>query len=292
SEFNNLYKLPSYGEYSIGLVPEEKRDQQTFKSDDLNGIAYLQFGLYKNGVFQEDMKTFVYTLHGARKLDRGDIRPANGEWFTDADFQGNSFEAPEPNIMTKINQINSTDFEYNLTRDSKRLLDPVLLARQKAYDKLNYLLRFNSPSAVNNAAEVLVLDSIHDPNDQESAVDIEVDLKPNYFIYYYDAQADYSDTNKGTLSFKLGFINKQNTNIRYSTQHRIELQNLVNDYALDAYKEALLNNITLNDLQINQTLVRSMSRDDFFSALTNNTLADNFINVSPDLQYHDKTMKQ
>ncbi|QIW62304.1 MGA_1079 family surface serine endopeptidase [Mycoplasmopsis gallinacea] len=289
--FESVYTLPSFGEFAIHLVPENERDSKTREYDNLLGKSYLQFGLYKNGVFQKCHKTVVYTLEGSRLLNRDDFNPTHKEWFDQSDFLGQDYETPSSEIISKINQINSTDFEYNLTRDSKRLIDPKLITDQKAFDKLNYLLKFKSPSSINNVDpnNIIVHPSISNPNDNETSVDIETDLKNDYFIYYFDVQSNYSASEKGTLSFKLGFINKANPKIRYATPNRIYLKNLVNDYALYVYREAIINTITFDNLSINETLKSNLIRDEFINKVKNSSLDQNFVSVQ-NLSYNSKNL--
>ncbi|WP_029512573.1 MGA_1079 family surface serine endopeptidase [Mycoplasmopsis iners] len=312
NNFEKIYKLPNYGEYSIHLVPEEERDEKTKQVDEINGIAYLQFGLYKNGTFVPGMKTLVYELKYCKRANRYTYLPKDKEWFDQNDFINEQFDKPNEDIISKINQINGTDFTYNFAQDSKRTIDPLILIKQKAWDKLNYLLAFttdedsssesetNEEENVDNGFENVEnepketipedLKRIHKLSENKSAVNIAKDLAKDYYIYYFDVSGGYSEKEKGYLSFKLGFINKKNPQIRWATNHNIDLYYLENDYALSAYKEALINSITWENIIINNQ-INNISSDEFVAKINvKDEEINSWLNIN-NLTYHDKTIK-
>ncbi|WP_337899148.1 MGA_1079 family surface serine endopeptidase [Mesomycoplasma ovipneumoniae] len=179
-----------------------------------------------------------------------------------------------------IDQINSRHFDYRRVtgefykKEQKhikyRLIDPADIVEQKAESKLNYLLQIKAKNeTVKNSDSdkfknqevklegedkksgqnseklpIIVEKQIFFNNDPQVTIDTSKILN-NYFVYYYDVKT----TDKpGEMTFKLGFINKHNTNIRYSSKKDIKLQNLENDYKNKLYPEVILNRIKYSDL--------------------------------------------
>ncbi|WP_044285821.1 MGA_1079 family surface serine endopeptidase [Mesomycoplasma ovipneumoniae] len=178
-----------------------------------------------------------------------------------------------------IDNINSRHFDYRRVtgefykkaqKEIKyRLIDPADIVEQKAESKLNYLLQIkaNSETARNSDLDKfknqevklegedkksgqnseklpkIVEKPIFFDNDPDVSLNTSKILK-DYFVYYYDVKT----TDKpGEMTFKLGFINKHNTKIRYSSKKDIKLQNLENDYKNKLYPEVILNGIKYSD---------------------------------------------
>ncbi|MHA0297141.1 coiled-coil domain-containing protein [Mesomycoplasma ovipneumoniae] len=178
-----------------------------------------------------------------------------------------------------IDQINSRHFDYRKVTGEfykkeqihikYRLIDPADIVEQKAESKLNYLLQIKAKNEIvkNNDSDKFVNKEVKlEGEDKKSAknseklpiiaekpiffnTDPEVTLDTSrilkdYFVYYYDAKT----TNiPGEMTFKLGFINKNNPKIRYSSNKDIKLQNLENDYKNKLYPEVILNKIKYSD---------------------------------------------
>ncbi|WP_069099044.1 MGA_1079 family surface serine endopeptidase [Mesomycoplasma ovipneumoniae] len=178
-----------------------------------------------------------------------------------------------------IDKINSRHFDYRRVSGEfykkaqkhikYRLIDPADIVEQKAELKLNYLLQIKAKNetvknsdldkfkntevkpegedkkTIQNTEKlpIIVEKQIFFDNDPQVTLDTSKILK-NYFVYYYDVKT----TNiPGEMTFKLGFINKNNTNIRYSSDKDIKLQNLENDYKNKLYPEIILNRIKYSD---------------------------------------------
>ncbi|CNS14216.1 Uncharacterised protein [Salmonella enterica subsp. enterica serovar Typhimurium str. DT104] len=197
-----------------------------------------------------------------------------------------------------IDNINSRHFDYRRVSGEfykkaqkhikYRLIDPADIVEQKAESKLNYLLqiRANNDSVKNKDLDkfkneevkledenkkteqnseklpIILEKQIFFNTDPEVRLDTSKILK-NYFVYYYDVKT----TDKpGEMTFKLGFINKNNTKIRYSSNKDIKLQNLENDYKNKLYPEIILNRIKYSDFvpKNNRSLItKVLNNSDF-----------------------------
>lgn len=180
-----------------------------------------------------------------------------------------------------IDKINSRHFEYrgagaeiiNKKQVFYSLVDVDDIVEQKAENMLNYVLniknsltdeikdknkfknetvgikvspdgsKINTESAKLNSPDINRKE-IFDKNDTNVQININK-ISKDYFLYFYDVK---KGTEKGSLQFKLGFINKKNTNIRYSTEKVINLFNLVNEFKSKLYPEIILNKIKFSDL--------------------------------------------
>ncbi|WP_235732135.1 MGA_1079 family surface serine endopeptidase [Mycoplasmopsis canis] len=65
----------------------------------------------------------------------------------------------------------------------------------------------------------------------------------DYFMYFYDVTSDQDNS----FTFKIGFINKQDTKKRFTNGQTIKLINLRNDYKENLYPQVLLNRIKISD---------------------------------------------
>ncbi|WP_337896236.1 MGA_1079 family surface serine endopeptidase [Mesomycoplasma ovipneumoniae] len=200
-----------------------------------------------------------------------------------------------------IDKINSRHFDYRRVTgefykkeqiDIKyRLIDPADIVEQKAESKLNYLLQIKAINEtvqnkdlnkfVNKEVKLEGEDKKSGQNSEKLpkivekpiffSTDPEVSLNTSkilkdYFVYYYDVKT----TDKpGEMTFKLGFINKNNTKIRYSTKKDIKLQNLENDYKNKLYPEVILNKIKYSDLlhKNNRSLTKQVLNNNDFKDL-------------------------
>ncbi|MEG7280569.1 hypothetical protein V6B68_03865 [Mesomycoplasma ovipneumoniae str. Black Butte] len=212
-----------------------------------------------------------------------------------------------------IDQINSRHFDYRRVtgefyKNEKihikyRLIDPADIVEQKAESKLNYLLQIkaNSETARNSDLDKfknqevklegedkksgqnseklpkIVEKQIFFDNDPDVSLNTSKILK-DYFVYYYDVKT----TDKpGEMTFKLGFINKHNTKIRYSPKKDIKLQNLENDYKNKLYPEIILNGIKYSDF------VRKNTGSTTTNLLNNSNFKDLFEIKEEALKYNN-----
>ncbi|WP_341492207.1 MGA_1079 family surface serine endopeptidase [Mesomycoplasma ovipneumoniae] len=225
-------------------------------------------------------------------------------------FKSNEIPNEDKSI---IDQINSRHFDYrkvtgefykNAQKEIKyRLIDPADIVEQKAESKLNYLLQIkaNNHSSQNTDLNKFVNKEVKLEGEDKKSVqnteklpiivekpiffneDPQVSLNTskilnNYFVYYYDVKT----TNKsGEMTFKLGFIHKHNTKIRYSSKKDIKLQNLENDYKNKLYPEVILNKIKYSDF------VRKSTRSITKEVLNNNDFKDLFDIKEEALNYNN-----
>ncbi|MDW2906619.1 hypothetical protein R7V41_03290 [Mesomycoplasma ovipneumoniae] len=232
--------------------------------------------------------------------------------------QSNGQPILKPNQITDadksiIDNINSRHFDYRRVsgefykKEKKhikyRLIDPADIVEQKAESKLNYLLQIKANNVtvkdnnldnfknkevkiegedkktIQNSEKLpkIVEKQIFFNTDPEVTLDTSKILK-NYFVYYYDVKT----TDKpGEMTFKLGFINKNNTNIRYSSKKDIKLQNLENDYKNKLYPEIILNRIKYSDFVVKNN--SSLTRNE----LNNNNFKDLFEIKEEALKYNN-----
>ncbi|WP_155396997.1 MGA_1079 family surface serine endopeptidase [Mycoplasmopsis canis] len=296
--FNNLYSLPKIGKYEI--YAKELIEYKNIVNSNVGGTAKIFFWIKENGVpiqhrnitttLTESAYKDKYskTIHYFKPLSYRDLKPKNGkEWFDSSDF----LETSEISVEDKnlINSINSSNFEYrrvdgSISRNNNKqfaLVDPKDIVEQKAFDMLNYVLKLNAAvdreenntsgftnekpgataddkpinSSTSNIDWYTSENNIKNANDTPNNQNLS-SIANNYFMYFYDVTSD-SDM---SLSFKLGFINKQDNNKRYTSGNVITLINLKNDYKQNLYPELLLNRIKLSDFTFNPG---SMSANDF-----------------------------
>ncbi|EXU60963.1 MGA_1079 family surface serine endopeptidase [Mesomycoplasma ovipneumoniae] len=224
----------------------------------------------------------------------------------------------KPNVISDddksiIDKINSRHFDYRRVTGEfykkeqinikYRLIDPADIVEQKAESKLNYLLQIKAKNEIaknsdlnnfkNEEVKLQGEDKKSEKNSEKLPkivdkqiffnTDPEVTLDTsrilnNYFTYYYDVKT----TDKpGEMTFKLGFINKHNTNIRYSSGKVIKLQNLENDYKNKLYPEVILNKIKYSDFVVKNN--RSITRN----VLNNSDFKDLFDIKEQTLQYNN-----
>ncbi|UQZ95704.1 hypothetical protein F9C22_02975 [Mycoplasmoides gallisepticum] len=281
---NDFYELPANGRYQIKFLTKDQtrlglpnRPVQHF--DDIKGEAIVQFGLFENGKYT-GISTLGYTLKYFKTIEESGFYPARN-WFSANDFNdATKYTKPEANIINEIDKINSTNFIYNFVQGSpnnqndlrtRRTLDPKLLVEQKAFAQLNHLL-----TMVNNNSSQKQHDLIKNSTDLVNNVNIDNLLK-DYYVYYYDV----NNPKENSLSFKLGFINKTNSNIRYSADKDITLENLYNDYQLEAYPEALINNITLKNFNVKVDALKNQTSATLVNYFkTNKNINNNYFNLT------------
>ncbi|MEG3826201.1 hypothetical protein MOV3098_03105 [Mesomycoplasma ovipneumoniae] len=234
----------------------------------------------------------------------------------------------KPNVISDddksiIDKINSRHFDYRRVTgefykkeqiDIKyRLIDPADIVEQKAESKLNYLLQIKAKNETAKNSDLnnfknqevklegedkksgqnseklpkIVEKQIFFNTDPDVTLDTSKILN-NYFVYYYDVN---TTNTPGEMTFKLGFINKHNTNIRYSSDKVIKLQNLENDYKNKLYPEVILNGIKYSDFvrkntgSITTNLLNSSNFKDLFEIKEEALKYNNFKISKENLQF-------
>ncbi|VEU75569.1 Uncharacterised protein [Mycoplasmopsis maculosa] len=256
-----------------------------------------------------------------KPLTYRDIKPANQNgWFVQSDFNVTSANNISANHKNIIDQINSTNFELrkataaiaNRKNFDFSVLDPKDIISQQAYDMLNYLLKLKTNQTSDNndtsgfvnpntsggsrddqpistnikSGDYYVSnDSIVKNGDATNTANLN-EIERNYFIYYYDVQS----TNNNELSFKIGFIDKNNIAKRYTNGRIITLRNLRNDYKENLYPEIIVNSIKYSDLTINNLNNLSTSQFIDFVKAGNKTELNKYVFLTNDVTYKNYTL--
>ncbi|KKB26973.1 hypothetical protein MM26B8_01910 [Mycoplasmopsis meleagridis] len=306
-KLNELYEFPKSGEYEIKVLPEKDTEAFGLKYDNVSGYANVNFGLYKNGVYT-GIKTLGIKWQGFKPFTKQDIKPKNGNSYTQEDFQPiksktkllTGIEIDKDNSLgndrnlkhwkDKIDKINSTNFTYRFSQgnemnntNTRRTIDADLIIKQKAYDNLDKVLIFNSTGR----KDTNKYNDISPDTDKDTNINVS-DLSKDFFIYFYDINGGYDakNNNKGWLSFKLGFINKKNPNMRYTNNKTIKVVNLENDFKLDAYPTALVNNLTFDDLDIKQDQIKQVTISQFQNEIKTPANSKKYLALKDSANYH------
>lgn len=116
-------------------------------------------------------------------------------------------------------------------------------------DSKGNIIEQNSNLVANNNDFYKSTGNISVNGDVSNNIDVSRITK-KYFIYFYDVQL--VNNKPDSISFKLGFIDKNNTNKRYTNASKtITLTNLRNDFKYNLYPQIILNQIKLSDFTIN-----------------------------------------
>ncbi|MCU4706906.1 MGA_1079 family surface serine endopeptidase [Mycoplasma sp. CSL7503-lung] len=278
-KMNEFYNMPSFGKYEIYI------DKIT-NVDNYNHRADLQLWYKENGIPApkpvQGLKN-SFTVDNFMFLNYEDIKP-KAEFFAENDFISEEFNSNQidSNIKNLMDQINESVLGWNLgsgTIERKggntikidyRTLNPINFIEQKAFNKLNYFIGIKNKSeeratAGENKDNVDFI-GIEDKNKiyNSGVTNFSSDLQPllrDYFYYFYDIKL----VGIRGLSFKIGWIKKDNNLTRYSNNKTYNLINLVNDYEQALYPEIMLNNIKLDDIQVNKQILSEHDADYFIS---------------------------
>ncbi|MBN4084363.1 MGA_1079 family surface serine endopeptidase [Mycoplasma sp. CSL10166] len=278
-KMNEFYNMPSFGKYEIYI------DKIT-NVNNYNRKADLQLWYKENGIPApkpvEGLKN-SFTVDNFMFLNYEDIKPKD-EFYTEKDFNSQEFNSNQidSNIKNLMNQINESVFGWNLgsgTIERKdgttvkidyRTLNPINFIEQKAFNKLNYFIGIKNKNQERAIAgenkDNLDFIGIEDKNKiyNSGVTTVSTDLQPllrDYFYYFYDIKA----VGLRGLTFKLGWIKKDNNLVRYSNNKTYTLINLVNDYEQALYPEIMLNNIKLDDIIINKQMLSEHNVDYFLN---------------------------
>ncbi|WP_416738209.1 MGA_1079 family surface serine endopeptidase [Mycoplasmopsis meleagridis] len=308
-KLNQIYIFPKSGAYEIKVLPLNLTDFNGAKYDNNKGYAYISFGLYKNNEFT-GLKTNAFKYQGFKTFTKTDIKPLNGKDYTAQDFQpiatfiidknGNKIEQKNDLISDsklnkwkeQIDKINSTNFTYRLAQGNvynlkdqrdRRTIDAGLFVSQKAFNNLDKLLVFNSTGKKDSNSYL----NISPLEDQDNNMNLS-QLGKDFYFYFYDTNGGYDEKGKGWLTFKMGFISKTNSNVRYTSGKEIKIVNLENDYKLDAYPTALINNLTYEDLNINHDKISQTTINEFSNDIKNSTANNSkkYLTLQDTANYH------
>ncbi|WP_322875666.1 hypothetical protein RNN91_02060 [Mycoplasmopsis felis] len=321
---NEFYTWPKIGKYQIFAKETISKDNLKGEAkiffwykDENNKEMPLTPNPSERDVNFKDRMSIV--IKNWKPVQYRDIKPKNNSHFTDDDFipipLGQEANNLPQSDIDAINKINGRNFDYRKAQAEAggksvhyRVLDPKDVIEQNASLMLNYVLTLKNtvtnvdekpndqngsftnknsnkdetPKASNSNSITLQESNIFKDSDVSNDVDTN-SLYQKYFIYFYDVTSE----NKGEMSFKLGFINKQNTNIRYKTNHKITLINLVNDYKEKLYPEVILNKIKKSDFTIqnlNTISANQLTENNFSNYITikSTALTYNNFNINAD----------
>ncbi|MGZ9414052.1 MGA_1079 family surface serine endopeptidase [Mycoplasma sp. 5370] len=258
---SEIYDLPKFGKYEIFV-------KDVNNIDNYNGSADLILWYKINGTEAPiqalgDLYSHPIKMINFKLQDLEDIKPKTGKNLTEADFEGfDAIDENDANILKQLNEANIDQVKVNgQINDSGNpsnyfgIINAKDFVEQQQFYKASYLFKIvngNNNKAVNmdnkvyvpfgtgNYDKDLTLFAINDSDLSR--------IRNKYFIYYYD----FNLVGKRGLSFKIGFIEKEHQNKRFSTKQTFTLINLVNDYQQLHYPEIMMNNLTFDDLQINK----------------------------------------
>ncbi|MBG0730965.1 MGA_1079 family surface serine endopeptidase [Mycoplasma sp. 'Moose RK'] len=285
--FNNFYDLPKIGRYQI--YAKDLISHENITNSTNGGTAKIFFWIKKDGVpipfsilktklTEEEYKNkYTKMVYFFKPLNFDDITPQNSDWFRSSDFVSKSIEKADKELIDKIN---SKNFEYQRVNGAVlkkkaikyALVDPVDIVEQKAFKELSFLLKLkktepnsdakpNQFEALNNLKEEEITgksvrnstffvskENIFNPADASLNLNLNKIIN-DYFMYFYDVESK----NSQSLTFRIGFINKKNPELRYSPDKKITLTNLKNDYKENLYPEIMLNMVGFSDFELKTT---------------------------------------
>ncbi|UUM19435.1 MGA_1079 family surface serine endopeptidase [Mycoplasma sp. 1018B] len=290
-QLNDLYQLPKAKEYSLKILDSQHTDKLHNNSNLYNendGTAIIQIGLFKNDIYTNIKTKNHFTLRFFKTYDYEYHLPKE-RWFNDSDFENSNYVEPHAYIKGLVDKLNSRNFNYNFVQGiyspkdaslqwTRRTVDAQLIIQQQAFKQLHDLLVLTEDNSKKINKKAIY-------NNTDSLNNVKVDeLTKAYFIYYYDVES----TEKDSLSFKIGLIKKDDPKVRYHTKNKIKLVNLKNDYQLDAYPSALLNSLTLDDLEINQEQVAKITFGQFLRMVRENKVDKSLFKIKSKY-YHNFT---
>ncbi|AHH45272.1 MGA_1079 family surface serine endopeptidase [Mesomycoplasma bovoculi] len=141
-------------------------------------------------------------------------------------------------------QAAKNNMENNEFKDNKEVEDGLK-------DALGKIIKpKNTPPAAKDSDFYSSKDDISSSEDRANNLNIS-SISQKYFIYFYDVKAvtDHPDY----LSFKLGFIFKNDTRRRYSPNKTFILTHLRNDFKYNLYPEVILNRLKLSDFRFDNS---------------------------------------
>ncbi|QJR43906.1 hypothetical protein [Mycoplasma miroungirhinis] len=293
---NKIYNFPKLGKYEIIIDEIEVEDnygEHLIKNGArFGGIVHIYFWYKKDGVkasypqsgkYKGTPRFGIYLGFKTAKnigyslgyLNYEDIKP-KAKHFTAEDFSGTGIKSVDEKYKQQIDRINESNFSFIFAEgkvndrqhvEDYRSINVKSLIEQEAFNKLNYFIKIGNGvnrKGVNHDADIFLSrdykNTIYDVNiDVNNDViapadrDNQTSLLENFFYYFYDVKQE----GKRGMSFKVGWINRFDNSKRYTANKTYHLINIVNDYEQALYPEVMLNNLTLNDLNINTDLLQA-----------------------------------
>ncbi|QKT05458.1 MGA_1079 family surface serine endopeptidase [Mycoplasma sp. OR1901] len=258
------YNMPKFGNYEIYIAQIEN-------INNWNRSADFKLWYKKDGKEQPlPLSGLVnkFTINNFMFLNYENIKPKK-DIFANSDFNSTEYSSIGDDDKQIIDNINESNFSWRKTlaamKDGRnepakyyyRGINVANLVEQKAFIKLNYFFEITHRDADKRKGINLDKQQFLPLSSDKSLYDLDIapyldnrinNINSNYFYYFYDVQ---QEGNRG-MSFKLGWINKHNSNKRYTNNKTYHLINIVNDYEQAIYPEMILNNIKLSDIIINK----------------------------------------
>ncbi|SJZ60599.1 MGA_1079 family surface serine endopeptidase [Mycoplasmopsis verecunda] len=279
SKLNDIYNWPTFGRYQLQVD-----ESQPNIVDKINGTAQIRFVILDtktntlvtkyDPMTKQDivLKSQSFKLEWFKKFDQFDVEK-KGEIWTDNDFITSDAKLSKyQRDIALARMINSTNITYRngYRTPNNRMIDVATLLEEQSFDKMPYMFKFinsdkelknsQNESGPNNDSNI-----IQDSADKINNVDIEY-IKRNYYIYFIDVSGEHnSKTKLGHLRFKLGFINKKDNDIRFTSDKYINLYNLQNDYYEEYYPNMMLNMISRDELNLDLLDVSNITVEQFIS---------------------------
>ncbi|WP_117275779.1 MGA_1079 family surface serine endopeptidase [Mycoplasmopsis edwardii] len=267
-KFEELYNMPTFGKYQIFI--KDIYNINDYKGEGYFVLWYKENGVEAPGYDANQRRSKMFRIDGFLLQNFYDIRP-KGEHFTVADFKSSEFTEPTEEIKGIANSINESNFEWrhavgksfgygHRANQYFRSLNAKNFMQQKAYLNFEYLIKMingkdsKGTNNVNVEYDRIGNTALYDKDITVNSRDI-TKLKNEYYRYFYDFILE----DDRSLSFKIGYIKKENQNIRYTNEVRYRLINLVNDFEQTLYPEVIVNNVKHSDLIVNMNEIRKRS---------------------------------
>ncbi|MBN3534862.1 MGA_1079 family surface serine endopeptidase [Mycoplasma procyoni] len=273
--FETLYNLPKYGKYEIYV--EELVSWKGQKNSDKGGSADLFFWYKENGnkvALPSNKASYTKEVLGFKPTSYDAIEPLNKKFYSREDFVGSQFKTIEQHFISEIKKINETNFSHRKVQGKAKSKEDVTMYRalnvkdfiaQGALEKLNFFIELHDATKDSSVvgqsfendwfvplnAKIIARNGVAKSDAVISPSKLNDKLLNKYDYYFYDIR----QVNKRSIGFKLGFINKEDSTKRFTTDKEYILDNFVNDFQQVHYPRVILNNIKLSDISVNQDLI-------------------------------------
>ncbi|MGZ9755534.1 MGA_1079 family surface serine endopeptidase [Mycoplasma sp. 246B] len=265
--FDDVYDLPKFGKYKIFI-------KDVINVDNYNATADLILWYKINGKeapikFLGDLYANPIHMINFKLQDFFDIKPKNGDNFTESDFDGyKAIDANDARIFDNLNEANIQQVRVNgqvwgngNVSNYFSIINARDFIQQRHFFTASYFFKIESGSASNKTdnKDLSTYIPFGTGNYDKDVVIYPINnndinrIRNRYFTYYYD----FKLVGKRGLSFRIGFIDKQHQDRRYSPNQTFTLINFVNDYQQLHYPQIMLNNLTYDDISVdNNKLVK------------------------------------
>ncbi|EFF41359.1 hypothetical protein [Mycoplasmopsis alligatoris] len=259
-KLNEVFKIKQFDGYKIELIKDMDANGKEIYDDKKGTLAY-KFKITK----LSDNTVFYSKSHNMELLklegDPEDFDNFNDKYFTSTlnNFESNSsFKG----LKQQVDQINGTNFTPR-----RSVFHTYIEPSKMTNANLKFFLAFRNPNT-GLKTDRDVPENKNISSDKENKVNINA-LRKDWYFGFYDVKGT-NPNDQGymqDLTFKIGFINKNNPEIRYHS-NLIKLSGLTNTIADKFYPMEDLSNITLENLEVN-TEISKISANEFRNAFKN-----------------------